>query len=174
MIEEHPPYPRCAAFKPKPAYCCADSELRPIKSLRVRKRNFTTKGRGRFVLTIESLQNLAIFYTVPSLPRLRYLLDPHLLAFLTPVYLTYLYTLSIMPSREEVAYFGAGPAPMPTSVLKAGAEAVVNYKNSGLSLCEISHRSSTATEILANTKARLTELLDIPEDYEILLMHGGG
>ena len=79
-----------------------------------------------------------------------------------------------MPSREEVAYFGAGPAPMPTSVLEEGAKAVVNYKDSGLSLCEISHRSSTATEILANTKARLTELLDIPEDYEILLMHGGG
>ena len=79
-----------------------------------------------------------------------------------------------MPSREEVSYFGAGPAPLPTSVLEDGAAAFVNYKNSGLSLCEISHRSSTANEILANTKARLTELLDIPDDYEVLFMHGGG
>ncbi|KAI4120936.1 MAG: hypothetical protein LQ347_007000, partial [Umbilicaria vellea] len=38
----------------------------------------------------------------------------------------------------------------------------------------ISHRSSTATKILSDTKAALIELLDIPENYEILFMHGGG
>lgn len=79
-----------------------------------------------------------------------------------------------MPSRDEVHYFGAGPAPLPTSVLEAGAKAFVNFENSGLSLAEISHRSSTATDILANAKRALSELLEIPEDYEILFMHGGG
>lgn len=79
-----------------------------------------------------------------------------------------------MPPREDIAYFGAGPAPMPTPVLESGAKAFVNFENSGLSLAEISHRSSTATRILADTKARLTELLQIPDDYEVLLMHGGG
>ncbi|MCJ1299733.1 Phosphoserine transaminase [Hypocenomyce scalaris] len=79
-----------------------------------------------------------------------------------------------MPTREEVSYFGAGPAPLPTSVLTAGASAFLNYENTGLSLAEISHRSSTATKILNGTKDALTQLLDIPENYEILFMHGGG
>ncbi|KAL9613349.1 MAG: hypothetical protein Q9167_002110 [Letrouitia subvulpina] len=79
-----------------------------------------------------------------------------------------------MPSREEVAYFGAGPAPLPTSVLNKGAQAFVNYEDTGLSLAEISHRSATANQILADTKAALTSLLSIPDNYEILFMHGGG
>ena len=79
-----------------------------------------------------------------------------------------------MPSREEVAYFGAGPAPLPTSVLEEGAKAFLNFEDSGLSLAEISHRSPTANRILADTKASLTRLLDIPDNYDILFMHGGG
>lgn len=79
-----------------------------------------------------------------------------------------------MPTREEVAYFGAGPAPLPTPVLEAGARAFLNYESTGLSLAEISHRSATANQILADTKAALTSLLEIPDNYEILFMHGGG
>ena len=79
-----------------------------------------------------------------------------------------------MPSREEVAYFGAGPAPMPTPVLEQGARAFVNFEDSGLSLAEISHRSPTANKILADTRAALTSLLDIPDTHEVLFMHGGG
>ena len=77
-----------------------------------------------------------------------------------------------MPSREEVAYFGAGPAPLPTPVLEEGAKAFLNFENTGLSLAEISHRSPTANQILADTKARLIALLEIPDDYEVLFMHG--
>ncbi|KAL1992933.1 hypothetical protein VTN49DRAFT_3690 [Thermomyces lanuginosus] len=79
-----------------------------------------------------------------------------------------------MPTRQEVAYFGAGPAPLPTHVLEAGAKAFVNFNDTGLGLGEISHRSSTANEILAQTKADLSTLLDIPDNYEILFLQGGG
>ena len=79
-----------------------------------------------------------------------------------------------MPSRDEVAYFGAGPAPLPTPVLEKGAKAFLNYEDTGLSLAEISHRSPTANQILADTKAALAELLSIPGSHEILFMHGGG
>ena len=79
-----------------------------------------------------------------------------------------------MPTREEVTYFGAGPAPLPTPVLEAGAKAFLNFEDTGLSLAEISHRSPTATRILADTKSALASLLEIPDDYEILFMHGGG
>lgn len=79
-----------------------------------------------------------------------------------------------MPSRSEIAYFGAGPAPLPTAVVEAGAKAFVNYNESGLGLGEISHRSPAANQILADTKANLTTLLEIPENYEILFLQGGG
>ncbi|CAG8403500.1 unnamed protein product [Penicillium salamii] len=79
-----------------------------------------------------------------------------------------------MPSRQEVSYFGAGPAPLPTSVVEAGAKAFVNFNDCGLGLGEISHRSPTATKILEDAKANLSALLDIPDNYEILFMQGGG
>lgn len=79
-----------------------------------------------------------------------------------------------MVNRSEVAYFGAGPAPLPTAVLETGATSFLNYENTGLGLVEVSHRSPTANKILADAKAGLTTLLDIPEDYEILFCHGGG
>ena len=79
-----------------------------------------------------------------------------------------------MPTREEIAYFGAGPAPLPTPVLEAGAQAFLNYQNTGLSLAEISHRSPLATKIVEDTKAALSSLLEIPDSYEVLFLHGGG
>ncbi|KAK2749412.1 Phosphoserine transaminase [Myotisia sp. PD_48] len=79
-----------------------------------------------------------------------------------------------MPSREEVAYFGAGPAPLPTPVVEAAAKAFVNYNDCGLGLGEISHRSPAANKILADTKAGLTTLLDIPDTYDILFLQAGG
>ncbi|QDS72577.1 hypothetical protein FKW77_000915 [Venturia effusa] len=79
-----------------------------------------------------------------------------------------------MPSREETHYFGAGPAPLPTPVLEAASTALLNYKNQGIGLCEISHRSGDANQILADAKAAMTNLLDIPDDYEILFLQGGG
>ncbi|KAI5299668.1 hypothetical protein KEM56_003056 [Ascosphaera pollenicola] len=79
-----------------------------------------------------------------------------------------------MPERSEVSYFGAGPAGLPTDVLEDAAASLLNYNGLGLGLGEVSHRSPTANQILADTKANLTRLLDIPEGYEILFMQGGG
>ncbi|TAQ89275.1 hypothetical protein B7494_g2408 [Chlorociboria aeruginascens] len=77
-------------------------------------------------------------------------------------------------SREDVSYFGAGPASLPTAVLKTAAEALVNYNGIGLGLAELSHRSPEARDIINQTKADLREYLDVPNDYEILFMQGGG
>lgn len=79
-----------------------------------------------------------------------------------------------MPSREEVHYFGAGPAPLPTTVLERAAGALLNYENTGIGICEISHRSAQANQILAEAKAGLTALYDIPDTYEIIFLQGGG
>ena len=80
-----------------------------------------------------------------------------------------------MPSRSEVSYFGAGPAPLPTPILESAAASLLNHENSGLGLGEISHRSPTANKIIADAKSALVHLLSIPEDeYEIIFMQGGG
>ncbi|KAI9752475.1 MAG: Phosphoserine transaminase [Lichina confinis] len=79
-----------------------------------------------------------------------------------------------MPSRSEVTYFSPGPAALPTEVLEAAAQALVNYKSTGIGLAEHSHRSALANDILHVTKTRFRTLLDIPDDYEVLFMQGGG
>ncbi|OAP56903.1 phosphoserine transaminase [Fonsecaea erecta] len=80
-----------------------------------------------------------------------------------------------MPDRSEVAYFGAGPAPLPTPVIETAARAFVNFQDTGLSLAEISHRSSTANKVLADAKEALATLYDIPtDDYDIIFMQAGG
>lgn len=79
-----------------------------------------------------------------------------------------------MPSREDITYFGAGPALLPTPVLEAASQALLNYDSTGLGLAEHSHRSPLANKVLADTKAALKALLDIPDDYDILFMQGGG
>jgi phosphoserine aminotransferase len=79
-----------------------------------------------------------------------------------------------MVNRSDVNYFGAGPAPLPTTVLEKASQVLLNYKDKGIGLCEISHRSPEANEILADCKQALTTLLDIPDDYEILFLQSGG
>ena len=79
-----------------------------------------------------------------------------------------------MPAREEIIYFGAGPSALPSQVAAAASQAFYNYEDTGLGLAEISHRSATAGRILTDTKAALITLLDIPDNYEILFLHGGG
>ncbi|KFX95362.1 hypothetical protein V490_03903, partial [Pseudogymnoascus sp. VKM F-3557] len=79
-----------------------------------------------------------------------------------------------MPSRSEISYFGAGPAGLPTSVLETAAASLVNHNDTGLGLAEHSHRSALASGILEDAKAHLASYLDIPADYDILFMQGGG
>lgn len=79
-----------------------------------------------------------------------------------------------MVNRSDVHYFGAGPAPLPTAVLEKASQALLNYKDKGIGICEMSHRSPDANEILADTKQALSTLLDIPDDYEVLFLQSGG
>lgn len=79
-----------------------------------------------------------------------------------------------MPSRADITYFGAGPALLPTDVLEKAAQSLLDYQNTGLGIAEHSHRSELATKIIDEAKADLATFLDIPDDYEVLFMQGGG
>ncbi|GAB0133430.1 hypothetical protein EsDP_00001839 [Epichloe bromicola] len=79
-----------------------------------------------------------------------------------------------MPSRSDITYFGAGPALLPTEVLDDASQALINYSDTGLGIAEHSHRSDIAKNIISEAKADLASYLDIPDDYELLFMQGGG
>lgn len=81
-----------------------------------------------------------------------------------------------MPSRDEIYYFGAGPAALPQSVLESASASVLNHENSGVGLIEQSHRSASSTGIVASASEHLKTLLDVPQDgsYSAIWMQGGG
>lgn len=74
---------------------------------------------------------------------------------------------------RKVYNFSAGPAMLPEEVLQKAAEEMLDYKGSGMSVMEMSHRSEQYEAILEKAKADLSELLQIPENYEILFLQGG-
>lgn len=79
-----------------------------------------------------------------------------------------------MPSRSDITCFGAGPAALPTEIVEDAAQALINFRDTGLGIAEHSHRSAMATNIINEAKANLASYLDIPDDYEIIFMQGGG
>jgi phosphoserine aminotransferase len=74
---------------------------------------------------------------------------------------------------ERVFNFSAGPAIMPLSALQEASKELVNFKNSGMSLMEVSHRTPLYEDIHNETLALIRELYKVPENFDILLMHGG-
>ena len=74
---------------------------------------------------------------------------------------------------ERVYNFSAGPAVLPEEVLKQAAEEMLNYKGSGMSVMEMSHRSKTYQAIIDEAEADLRDLLNIPANYKVLFAQGG-
>jgi phosphoserine aminotransferase len=74
----------------------------------------------------------------------------------------------------RVYNFSAGPAMMPEEVLEEIASEVLNYRGSGMSVMEMSHRSKVFQQILDEAKADLKTLMGIPDNYKILFIQGGG
>ena len=73
----------------------------------------------------------------------------------------------------KVHNFSAGPSILPESVIQEAAKAVIELENTGLSLLEMSHRSSYFINIIEEAKALTKELLNISEEYEVLFLQGG-
>jgi len=69
--------------------------------------------------------------------------------------------------------FGAGPSILPQEVIKATAEACLEFDNMGLSLMEISHRTKNFQAVIDETIALVKELLKVPEGYSVLFLGGG-
>lgn len=74
---------------------------------------------------------------------------------------------------KRVYNFSAGPAVLPESVLKKVQEELLSYQGSGMSVMELSHRSSLFQSIIDDAEALLRELMEIPSNYKVLFLQGG-
>jgi phosphoserine aminotransferase len=78
-----------------------------------------------------------------------------------------------MVMAERVINFNPGPAALPLEVLKTAQAEFLDYKNAGMSVLEISHRSAEYDEINEATPALVREVLGLGDDYQVIFMGGG-
>jgi phosphoserine aminotransferase len=78
------------------------------------------------------------------------------------------------PHMTRPYNFSAGPAAMPLEVLEQAAAEMTNWNGSGMGVMEMSHRGKEFISIYEQAEADVRELLDVPGNFKILFMQGGG
>ena len=76
-------------------------------------------------------------------------------------------------TMSRVYNFSAGPAVLPEEVLKEAAEEMLDYKGSGMSVMEMSHRSKVYDDIIKEAEKDIRDLMNIPDNYKVLFLQGG-
>ena len=74
---------------------------------------------------------------------------------------------------KRVYNFSAGPAVLPEEVLREAADEMLDYKGTGMSVMEMSHRSKAYDTIIKEAEADLRDLMKIPDNYKVLFLQGG-
>lgn len=74
---------------------------------------------------------------------------------------------------SRVYNFSAGPAVLPEEVLKEAAAEMLDYRGTGMSVMEMSHRSKAYQAIIDEAEADIRTLMGIPENYKVLFLQGG-
>lgn len=74
---------------------------------------------------------------------------------------------------SRVYNFSAGPSCLPEEVLRQAAGEMTDYKGTGMSVMEMSHRSKPYQAIIDETEALARELMGIPDNYKVLFLQGG-
>ena len=74
---------------------------------------------------------------------------------------------------SRVYNFSAGPAMLPEEVLRECAEDMLDYKGSGQSVMEMSHRSKVYDAIIKEAEADFRRLTNTPDNYKVLFLQGG-
>ncbi len=77
-------------------------------------------------------------------------------------------------SREQVFNFSAGPSVLPESALRRAQQELLDYRGSGVSVMEMSHRSKVFQAIFDETKEKFKRALQVPDTHEVLFLQGGG
>lgn len=69
--------------------------------------------------------------------------------------------------------FNSGPSILPKEVFTQAAEAIINFKDTGLSILEIGHRTPLFQDVIDEARALVKELMRLDDDHEVLFLHGG-
>ena len=75
--------------------------------------------------------------------------------------------------NDRIFNFSAGPSMLPDEVLERAGKEILNYEHSGMSVMEMSHRSSTFDQIIKTAEQDLRDLMQIPDNYKVLFLQGG-
>ena len=75
---------------------------------------------------------------------------------------------------SRVYNFSAGPSMLPVEVLERAQKEMVEYGTSGMSVMEMSHRSADYQAIIDEAEKLVRELMNVPENYKVLFLQGGG
>jgi phosphoserine aminotransferase len=78
-----------------------------------------------------------------------------------------------MSELNRAHNFNAGPAGLPLEVMQTAQAELLDYKGSGMSIVEMSHRSKEFEGMITEAEADLRELLNIPANYKVIFMQGG-
>lgn len=76
-------------------------------------------------------------------------------------------------SSQKKIYFTAGPAKLPQEIMAQIHQELLNFRNTDISVLEMSHRSKDFENILKEAETGLRKLLKVPDNYSVLFMHGG-
>ena len=76
-------------------------------------------------------------------------------------------------SDQRVYNFSAGPSMLPLSALERAGSEITNYRGSGMSVMEMSHRSKVFLQIFEETQSKLRRIMNVPEGYKILFLQTG-
>ena len=74
---------------------------------------------------------------------------------------------------SRIYNFSAGPAVLPEEVLQETADEMLDYRGTGMSVMEMSHRSKAYQEIITDAEKDLRDLMNIPDNYKVLFLQGG-
>jgi phosphoserine aminotransferase len=105
-------------------------------------------------------------------PHFSFILGPQHYSGEEPVIVTS--STASVPATKRAFNFNAGPGALPLPVLERIREELLDWRGSGMSVMEMSHRSPEFESINAAAEQRLRKLLAIPDDYAVIFVQGGG
>src|SRR6202789_636696 len=81
---------------------------------------------------------------------------------------------SLLTPAKRVSNFNAGPGPLQLAVLEIIREELLDYRGTGMSVMEMSHRSAEYEEIQTAAEQKMRRLMHIPDEYAVIFVQGGG
>lgn len=91
----------------------------------------------------------------------------------TPYLCSFIKNKMLQSAKAVIHNFNAGPSILPREVFQEASQAILDFNNTGLSILEIGHRTSLFQGVMDEARSSVRELMNLPNDHEVLFLHGG-